>query len=223
MTTGIYQIRNTVNDKRYIGSADDINFRARLHKNSLDRGDHHSQKLQRAWNKYGGETFVFETIIVCRPSMLLFYEQRAIDGFMAHGRTTGYNISPTAGSPRGVKRSAETRAKIGAAVKGRICSDATRERFKGRKPWNKGIPMRAEAKAKMAAKKTGLIPWNKGKIGMKLNPISLATRRTKTNKTHCPQGHLYSGENLYQHPRDGRRGCRICRRAASVHRKERTL
>jgi len=29
-------------------------------------------------------------------------------------------------------------------------------------------------------------------------------------KTHCPQGHPYSGENLYVGP-TGRRGCRICR------------
>lgn len=30
-------------------------------------------------------------------------------------------------------------------------------------------------------------------------------------KTHCPQGHPYSGENLYLNSR-GRRGCRECRR-----------
>lgn len=30
-------------------------------------------------------------------------------------------------------------------------------------------------------------------------------------KTHCPQGHLYAGENLYVDKR-GRRGCRACNR-----------
>ena len=29
-------------------------------------------------------------------------------------------------------------------------------------------------------------------------------------KTHCPQGHPYSGDNLYVYP-DGRRGCRTCK------------
>lgn len=31
-------------------------------------------------------------------------------------------------------------------------------------------------------------------------------------KTHCPQGHPYSGENLYYDPR-GWRGCKACRNA----------
>jgi len=30
-------------------------------------------------------------------------------------------------------------------------------------------------------------------------------------KTHCPQGHPYSGDNLYRRP-DGGRDCRICQR-----------
>lgn len=38
--------------------------------------------------------------------------------------------------------------------------------------------------------------------------------RTRT-RTLCPQGHPYSGENLYVFP-DGRRACRICTREAQV-------
>ena len=34
---------------------------------------------------------------------------------------------------------------------------------------------------------------------------------TKANKTHCPKGHQYSGENLYIYP-NGYRECRICRK-----------
>ena len=30
-------------------------------------------------------------------------------------------------------------------------------------------------------------------------------------KTHCPQGHPYSGNNLYIHPKRKSRMCRICR------------
>ena len=32
-------------------------------------------------------------------------------------------------------------------------------------------------------------------------------------KTHCPQGHPYSGKNLYRRP-DGSRGCKACNAAA---------
>lgn len=36
-----------------------------------------------------------------------------------------------------------------------------------------------------------------------------AARLTQLSKTHCPQGHPYSGENLYLKP-NGRRECRQC-------------
>lgn len=36
--------------------------------------------------------------------------------------------------------------------------------------------------------------------------------RHNSAKTHCPQGHPYAGENLYQHPTSGRRSCRTCLR-----------
>jgi hypothetical protein len=31
------------------------------------------------------------------------------------------------------------------------------------------------------------------------------------NKTHCPKGHPYSGENLYLSPKSGGRVCKICK------------
>lgn len=34
---------------------------------------------------------------------------------------------------------------------------------------------------------------------------------TEANRTHCPKGHPYSGENLYVCPK-GRRNCRACKR-----------
>lgn len=40
-------------------------------------------------------------------------------------------------------------------------------------------------------------------------------------KTHCPQGHPLSGENLYVIPSTGGRTCRTCKRAESKARAER--
>jgi hypothetical protein len=34
----------------------------------------------------------------------------------------------------------------------------------------------------------------------------------QSRKSHCPNGHPYSGDNLYEHP-DGSRKCRACMRA----------
>lgn len=55
--SGIYQIRNLVNGKVYIGSACRLNSRKSDHLRSLQRGNHVNQKLQRAWNKYGPSAF----------------------------------------------------------------------------------------------------------------------------------------------------------------------
>ena len=42
-------------------------------------------------------------------------------------------------------------------------------------------------------------------------------------RTRCPQGHPYSGDNLYVNPYDGRRECRACRReaVARIYRRKR--
>jgi hypothetical protein len=39
-------------------------------------------------------------------------------------------------------------------------------------------------------------------------------RDVNSKKTHCPQGHEYSGINLYVNPRTGYRGCRACHKAS---------
>lgn len=57
---GIYSITNRLNNKKYIGSTAK-SFRARFtqHKSKLNVGKHHCSHLQNAYNKYGGENFVF--------------------------------------------------------------------------------------------------------------------------------------------------------------------
>lgn len=43
------------------------------------------------------------------------------------------------------------------------------------------------------------------------------TSKRQLSKTHCPQNHPYSGENLYLDPNGGRR-CRICNRISRKNR-----
>ncbi len=110
MRHGVYQIRNLGSGKRYIGSAagrGGFQERWRLHCLHLNRGSHHSIKLQRAWIKYGEDTFVFEILIYCDPANCLTYEQIAMDY-----SKLGYNISPTAGNCLGVKRSEASKQKM---------------------------------------------------------------------------------------------------------------
>ena len=66
----IYQIRNLINNKVYIGQTVDETRRRCNHFFLLRKGIHHSQKLQRAYNKYGESNFVFEVLEECEKSQL---------------------------------------------------------------------------------------------------------------------------------------------------------
>ena len=94
---GIYQIINTVNNKRYIGSAVNLKKRENEHFAHLRRGIHHSPYLQRSYVKHGRDAFVFETLITCHPTMCIFYEQQFLDQLKPE-----YNLSVEAGSRLGV-------------------------------------------------------------------------------------------------------------------------
>lgn len=68
----IYQIKNLINNKIYIGSSVDVVDRWREHKRSLKKSSHHSTHLQRSWNKYGEKNFEFSLIeIVDNQQQLL--------------------------------------------------------------------------------------------------------------------------------------------------------
>jgi group I intron endonuclease len=124
MNTGIYQIRNRVNDKVYIGSA--VNLKARLHghRGGLNRGEHHNAHLQSAWRKYGADAFEFRVLLFCDKSDLYFYEQRCIDRCDAVNK--GYNKSPNAGTSLGRKMRPESISKMAESKRGKKRSPETR-------------------------------------------------------------------------------------------------
>jgi group I intron endonuclease len=118
MSTGIYKITNLVNNKCYIGSsATNLKQRWRAHKASLNANKHWNILLQRSWNKYGADQFRFEVLEECLPEDCITREQWYLDNVL--NRTIDFNISFTAGSPRGVKRSEETKRKLSLINKGR--------------------------------------------------------------------------------------------------------
>jgi len=79
MTSGIYRIRNIINQHVYIGSSWDVNSRHAEHFRDLRAGHHPNKHLQSAWNKYGGEAFVFELVELCTLECLIEREQHHID------------------------------------------------------------------------------------------------------------------------------------------------
>lgn len=111
--SGIYEIINLVNGKRYVGSAVNVAVRWRQHRRLLNRGEHYSPAMQRAWRKYGQDGFDFRIIKHCPLERLLAEEQAELDR-----RWPEYNNCPTAGSSLGRVLSPKTRAKIAASKAG---------------------------------------------------------------------------------------------------------
>lgn len=117
--TGVYSITNKVNGKRYVGSTKrSFNERWGEHTKSLTERKHHSKYLQRAFNKYGEDNFTFEVIATCPKEYCIRLEQWFLDNLKPE-----YNISPTASSTFGVKKSPEQIAQMRDRVKIFMASD----------------------------------------------------------------------------------------------------
>lgn len=107
--SGVYYIINRVNFKLYIGSAINLHGRFYQHKSALEKNKHENSHLQHAYNKYGGDKFIF--IIrefVTDKERLLEVEQREIDSYDWNKL---YNVAPTAGSNLGLYHTDESKEK----------------------------------------------------------------------------------------------------------------
>lgn len=89
MIGGIYQIRNTITNKIYIGSAKNFYNRFRIHKSFLNRNKHNNSYLQLAWNKYGAKNFEFIILEYCEADKLIEREQIYLDWFKCCDRSIG--------------------------------------------------------------------------------------------------------------------------------------
>lgn len=208
--SGIYKIENTVNGKSYVGSA--VNFPSRWsgHRRSLQTNKHHSAALQNAWNKYGESAFAFLIIeIVEAREFLIACEQKWFDSLKPE-----YNVAKTAGSPLGVRHSAEVNKKKGLANLGKKLSEETKQKLRiasiGRKP-----PCTPEVIAKRVEKLRGkkrpahaIEATRKARIGMKVSDesrlkMSIASKgrakapftdEHKRNISLSNLGRIHSGE-----------------------------
>ena len=108
---GIYIITNTANGKRYVGSSKRIDRRLSHHKWSLRSNRHHSVALQRAWNKYGEESFSFGVAAYVSESDRIWYEQTFLDSLETYLPANGYNLCKKADAPGSFERSEESRIK----------------------------------------------------------------------------------------------------------------
>lgn len=152
---GVYEIRNTANNKVYVGSSVNVKRRLAAHRQHLRRGDHATTHLQAAWDKYGEPAFEFKQLITCSPKDTLFYEQRIMDGFKSNQKEFGYNKRIVVETCAGIKLSDAHKAKISASVpRGeahqyygkRLCDEA----YRAAADLKRGKPMSEEQKAKIS-------------------------------------------------------------------------
>jgi group I intron endonuclease len=196
LRTGIYEIRNTVNGKKYVGSAVDFGNRWRQHAQSLVRGDHHSIALQRAWVRYGPSAFQFNKLLACSKENLIMYEQICMDALKPE-----YSVAPRAGSQLGFKMSDEARAKMAEAARrtrnftGRTHSAESRAKISAAKKGVPSVPCSDEKKAKLSAIHKGRVITEEQRakisatlMGHKQSPEQIEKRAQKLRGRKMPAG-----------------------------------
>lgn len=162
MGMGIYKIINVVNNKFYVGSAVNFSRRKTRHFSELRTNRHSNLKLQNAWNKYGEKSFVFVVVEeVQDKAMLLEVENRWLKEHV--GNEYCYNIGVDATAPHlgmsgelsptwGMQHTEEAKARIGAASKTRIQSEAEKAK---RRQTMRGHIVATSTRAKISATLSG--------------------------------------------------------------------
>jgi len=91
MNCGIYRIFNTKNNKSYIGSS--INLKSREYKHfwMLSKKIHDNVHLQKSFDKYGKDSFIFEILELCDEAVLFTRENYYIKTNNSCDPTFGYN------------------------------------------------------------------------------------------------------------------------------------
>lgn len=182
LDSGVYQIRNTRNGKAYVGSAANFRIRSRTHLLALRRGHHHSAALQRSWDKYGEESFVFEVIEACSREDLISREQIHLD------RRGVLNCCKTAGSSLGRFHSVETRKKISDKAVGRKQPERDAEYRKKRSDAHRGKakPDHVMAALQRGRRATEFTQERKDKVAKSLRAAySSGLRRREKSAEHA--------------------------------------
>lgn len=168
---GIYQIRNLVDGKLYVGSAIDILNRWSWHECKLEDGGHCNQKLLRAWRKHGAAAFIFEILECCERAQLLQREQFWLDKLDVV--KVGYNIESIARSAAGRKWRASSKRKSSVSAKRVAADPAERKRRSdrakrqhaagtlGRATWKPGTAEAVAGKVGKSSSAFWAIPENK--------------------------------------------------------------
>lgn len=188
---GIYQIVNTINGDRYIGSSVNIWVRWKYHTSTLRNNIHHNKYMQRAWNKYGENAFILKPLLICNKNKLSKYEQSCLDIMKPEYNISNDVIAPMRGINfsqehkdkiakanagkqfrLGQKNTEEHRMKISKANIGKKLSEETRKKIglsKLGNTYRRGSKLTDETKEKLRLSHLGYIPNDETRVKMSLS------------------------------------------------------
>ena len=161
--SGIYKILCKPTGKVYVGSAVWLAKRKRHHREGLLAGTHHNRYLQKAWNKYGSDAFVFSILEYCEKKNLTEKEQCHIDLLKAADHKYGFNLQPKAYSNLGMVMPIKAREKLselkkeGKGTLSLLQIEELKERMKGN-TFRLGLKHTPEAREKMKKARKGRMP-----------------------------------------------------------------
>ena len=108
--SGIYSIKNILNNKTYVGSSINLKKRKREHFYQLRKGTHSNKHLQNAFSKYGETNFEF-AVLERIEGKITNRETEWIKKLDSANREHGYNIAKKGGSCLGCVHGEEARRK----------------------------------------------------------------------------------------------------------------
>jgi group I intron endonuclease len=93
MKSGIYKITNTTDNKVYVGQAENLGTRYGRHLYRIKRKEHHNEHLQRSFDKYGEDKFIYEILEEIEDlSILDSREKHWIDHYGGINSDNTYNF-----------------------------------------------------------------------------------------------------------------------------------
>jgi group I intron endonuclease len=130
--SGIYIIKNTIDERVYVGSAVSLSHRKGTHFYQLKNNKHANKHLQNFYKKYGFNSLIFNVLEFCKKEVLIEREQYYFSRY-----NSKFNIVKYAGSTLGRKCPEHVKLKISnslkkAELKGIKKSDETKKKM--RKP-----------------------------------------------------------------------------------------
>ena len=142
LNSGVYGIFSKIDDRVYIGSANNFDVRKKTHFDKLKSNVHVNKPLQNFVNKYGIEQVEFKILAKCPSEYCIKLEQFFLDNYQ-----NKFNIRIVAESNFGLKASEETKQKMSIIAQGKYTGE--NNPMFGKSVW-KGRTHSEETKRKMS-------------------------------------------------------------------------